>query len=113
MLSLSGHKLRVHHPASVSWPSVFTKVKSMVGKNMPKKKQKGRGLKSLKILCTHRQLKREKDATEGQDARLRLDTIGQALASLSRHTRLPQASLHLWASCNCPDVPELPDTQQH
>lgn len=27
---------------------------------MPKKKQKGRGLKSLKILCTHRQLKREK-----------------------------------------------------
>ena len=116
MLSVSGHKLRVQHPASCFLAQCVHKSKICGGEEHGEEKterKEGRGLKSLKILCTQRQLKGVKDATEGQDARLCLDTTGQALTSLSRHARLPQASLHLWASGNCPDVPELPYTQRH
>ena len=105
-------KVQKIHNTQPSNRSLLRKIKENLSANKTERKE-GRGLKSLKILCTQRQLKGVKDATEGQDARLCLDTTGQALTSLSRHARLPQASLHLWASGNCPDVPELPYTQRH
>lgn len=41
MPSLLGHKLRANHLASVPYPGVFTKVKSVVEKNMRRRKEKG------------------------------------------------------------------------